>query len=365
MLCKLAKNSFVLMMLLALTGGRAHVATRLSGVNLPVEQSEDAMLTQPAGPAPPFVEWPKAGPVPAEIILRVAPDPSQGFHFPYLLILPQGVASPVSLLIEPNNDGESDVPSGTHLYWALDLAAYRFRTTGKSLGSALLVPVFPRFSNRFGGQELYTHALSRTALTTRIATLARPDQQLLAMIEDAHRRLTSHGVAMRPKVLLNGFSASGNFVLRWAMIHPKAVCAVAAGGFAGLPTLPFDRLQGRKLDYPLGTADWEQMFGMPFDAEAHRQIPHLYYLGAGDRNDAIGSRDSYSRAQQETVRRTLGMDPQGRFRKVERLLHEAGYTKDQFMTPLGMDHAVSAEMEASIGAFMAKQISSGACDRAG
>ncbi len=81
----------------------------------------------------------------------------------------------------------------------------------------LLVPVFPRSHTDW---KTYTHALDRDVICKRNSPLERIDLQLLAMIKDAKTKLASSGYPTKDKFLMTGFSASGTFVNRFALIHP-------------------------------------------------------------------------------------------------------------------------------------------------
>jgi hypothetical protein len=343
--------------------GAALLLVTLAAWVPPIAPGPSAMETQPSGPPPASAPAPALAQLPRATIVEVAARADRGFHFPYLLVLPDAPETPVPIIVEPNNDGESDVPFGTHRYWALDTAQWRYRATGSRIGAAVLVPVFPRFSNRLGGRDIHTHALARTALTTTHGPLRRIDRQLAAMIDDARERMAAEGMTASGRVLLNGFSGSAQFVLRWSMLHPERSCAVAAGGFGGLPTLPIAKLSGRRFDYPLGTADWEAVAGRRFDRQAHARVPQLLYLGGADSNDAVPFRDSYTKRQERAVRATMGMDVQVRVPKVDEILRTAGYRDVAFVIEPGVGHKVTAAMEERIRNFFRQQIASGACDR--
>ena len=151
-------------------------------------------------------------------------DPSKGFHWPYLLYVPKEVHAP-RLLIAPNNTG-----------FATDDAAF-LRASGSCdvaqrlgmvdrLGVPLLVPLFPR-----------------------------------PMVRDVREVLAKAGTTLTARVLLTGFSASGSFVNRCALLHPEHVLAVASGSPGGWPTVPVAAVEGTALSWPVGIADVEVLTG--------------------------------------------------------------------------------------------------------
>ena len=123
------------------------------------------------------------------------------------------------------------------------------------LGTPLLVPLFPRPKAAGEGDNLYLHALTRAALTAEAPALKRVDLQLLAMADDARKLLAAKGVPVDAKLLLRGFSASGSFVNRFAVLHPERVLAVACGSPGGWPLAPAAKAGGETLPYPVGIAD--------------------------------------------------------------------------------------------------------------
>ena len=96
------------------------------------------------------------------------------------------------------------------------------RDLAQRLGTPVLVPVFPRPASQW---RIYTHALDRDALEITSGPLRRIDLQLAAMIGHAQEVLTDNGALVKDRVLMYGFSASGNFTNRFAALHPTMVRA--------------------------------------------------------------------------------------------------------------------------------------------
>ena len=148
-------------------------------------------------------------------------DPSKGFHWPYLLYVPGEVHWP-HLLVAPNNTGfATEDAAFLRASGSCDVA----RSLGMidRLGVPLLVPLFPRPAVAGEEENLYLHALTRASLTTKIPAFKRVDLQLIAMVEDARAVLAEAGARVTSRVLLTGFSASGSFVNRFALLHPENV----------------------------------------------------------------------------------------------------------------------------------------------
>jgi hypothetical protein len=95
--------------------------------------------------------------------------------------------------------------------------------------------------------------LNRRTLATPDKRLHRIDLQLLAMIDDARRRLGARDMPVREEVLMTGFSASGAFVNRFVVLHPARVMAAAAGAVNGMLMLPSSSLGTDRCSFRSGS----------------------------------------------------------------------------------------------------------------
>lgn len=271
-----------------------------------------------------------------------------GFAWPYLLFVPEHVRSP-HLLVVPNNTGfaTDDVD---FLRASASCQLKRDAALATRLGTVMLVPLFPRPASAADGQYLYLHALSRASLETKVAAWARVDLQLLAMIRHARARVPVRADRAGSKVLLSGFSASGSFVNRFALLHPQEVLAVASGSPGGWPLAPTAAFEGEALPYPVGIADLEHLVGRPLDLAAARRVRFFFFLGDADDNDAVPYRDSFSKANEELIFRRFGAKPVARWKIAERLYAERGLSARFALYP-GAGHEVTEAMVADIEKF--------------
>ena len=251
-------------------------------------------------------------------------SPANGFFYPYLLQMPKTEpAGATRLLVEPNNTGAVSDDPAVHLEAAQRLAR-------NALGAAIvarldvpfLVPVFPRPETDW---KIYTHQLDRDSMRIASGPMRRLDLQLIAMIEDAQRRLRAAGVHVDDKVLMTGFSASATFANRFTMLHPERVRAVATGGLNGLLMVPASAIDTVPLPYPIGTADVEKLTGKRVDVAAWRLVPQFIYMGALDDNDALHFGDGYDDDERALVYAVLGeaMQPD-RWTRVQSIYRDAG-----------------------------------------
>ena len=224
-------------------------------------------------------------------LLRISEDSAKGFHWPYFLCIPNELRNRTVLLVEPNNTGSLSDDLAFHEASANALVKSR-SDFAIALDVPLLVPVFPRPSSY---NYLYTHALDRYSLLTTAQlngkSLARIDNQLMAMISDAKQRLSARGFDVADKIFMMGFSASGAFTSRFTAIHPDLIMASAPGSPGGWPLAPVPSWQGITLRYPVGIFDLATLTGIDFDLNALRNVPQFIYVGNIDRNDALDTRE--------------------------------------------------------------------------
>ncbi len=235
-------------------------------------------------------------------ILEVQANPLKGFQFPYLLYVPATaeVHRFPYLLVETNNTPEpssniADLTKDTNAA-IRELTSFSFGNgVAERLGAPFLIPIFPR-PKKTNGSDIYTFALSREAFLIPEGPLRRIDLQLAAMIADAKQRLAARSEAVQDKIMMTGFSASAMFASRFVFLHPDLVKAAAFGAVNAFFTLPMTELNGHKLEFPLGIADYQNLTGHPFPASVCKKISEFVFMGANDTNDSVSldGGDSYS-----------------------------------------------------------------------
>jgi len=244
-------------------------------------------------------------------LMELSPDKEgpQRYSWPYLLVKPAQLAAggAGTLLVVPNNTG---FPSDAgELLRASAICELGFGAISgplaiaDGLGAALLMPPFPRT------EQLYLQALTRASLKQDIEPkFNRVDKQLIAMIDDARAKLAAMNYPVQPRVLMAGFSASGVFTNRFAVLHPERVLAAAVGGPGGWPIAPVRADRGKTLPYPVGIADLdnEELGGQVVDLAALQRVHFLFLLGDGDTNDAVPCRDSFSNTQADLINSLFG-----------------------------------------------------------
>lgn len=266
-------------------------------------------------------------------------DPVQGYHADFYLYVSPGArrtaqaGGALTLLVQPNNSGTNSDDPAVHRKDAWWMGFERHRLAD-DLGVALLVPAFVRPAEDW---HIYTHALDRDVLTTPREDLARLDLQLLAMVDRARAALEAEGLASKERFLMQGYSASGMFANRFAVLHPGRLLGVAAGSPGGWPIAPTTHHDGEPLAYPAGIADVEALTGQPFDSVAYRALPQLVVMGTLDDNDALDFTDGWEAEASAQVERLFGPDPLSRWQMAGDLYRRAG-ARAEFVLVEGVGH---------------------------
>lgn len=177
-------------------------------------------------------------------------NPEAGFEYPYFLLLPKLKSSLEKhyLIVETNNSGvQSD--------FSIHIDKTRKEILGKGpgpmvaedLNMPLMLPVFPRNKDSV---MVYTHALDRDSMLLKNDKSERLDLQLLRMVEDARKQLAAREVIVEEKFVMVGFSASGTFSNRFAILHPSSLLAVSSGAVNSIPMLPIASIEKNKTYLP-------------------------------------------------------------------------------------------------------------------
>jgi predicted esterase len=271
--------------------------------------------------------------------VRYPANAGLGFHFPYYLHVPSCIDTQSVLVVEPNNTGMGSDEFSVHDVAASNLISRRV-TFANEVQAPFLVPVFPRpYSNWW----FYTHALDRDTLAADILELRRLDLQLIAMIDDARSRLTTQGTALDSQIFILGFSASGMFANRFAILHPTLIKAAAVGSPGGWPIAPVSSWSGEALRFNVGVADLQSLTGTNFNAVAYRRVPHYFFIGDQDTNDSVPFDDSYDAVDRELVNRLFGDTPVARWPQAQAIYAAEGCAAE-FVTYPGVGHNFTSKM---------------------
>ncbi len=287
-----------------------------------------------------------------QLYTRVQPDIKKGFHWPYYFYIPKNSSNKKMkyLFVMPNNSGFANDNWVAHESAVVNDLQGIGATIAEQLETPLLIPVFPRLQKY---ENLYTHALDRDSLTTEIEGLKRIDRQLISMIDDARGRMKPKGLVLNEKVLMAGFSASGMFVNRFAILHPERVRAAAVGSPGGWPIAPVSEYKGQTLRYPIGVADIEKLTGRKFALEAFQKVPLYFYIGSLDQNDSVPFDDSYDSEDRGVINGNFGKTPLKRWPFAENI-YKSKYCSAKFVVYPLVGHEITAMMGKDIIRFFKK-----------
>jgi len=318
-------------------------------------------------------------------LVLVPAMPEGGFHWPYFLVLPSDMHRQANeghrryLVVDVNNTGPGGSAPETiaRTRAELELGEQVSMKLAEELWSPLLIPAIPRpvITYRYGGEEntLFTHALDRDAATLHlkmqdpdlarllerqfgqagftVESLTHLDRQVVAMIEHAVGYLNHYGHGVEEQVFLVGFSASGTFTDRLAALHPEKVRALVSGATLDNMLLPLAEYGGEKLIYPIGTADYAEVAGRPFDLAAHNRVARLIYMGEDDPNNTLLYRDSYGDEERRIITKLWGEAVLPRAEALTALYGEAG-GHGIFILDRGVGHGYSEAMYRYMRAFL-------------
>ncbi|MBK9164697.1 MAG: hypothetical protein IPM21_12485 [Acidobacteria bacterium] len=290
-------------------------------------------------------------------VTKVDARPAAGFNYPYYLYVPPSFFEAAAkgkertILVLPNNTGKNDDDFNVHEADVKRRIAQNSQIA-EGLDVAILTPVSPRPATDW---KTYTHALDRDTMVTAKTDkkdYARPDLQLIAMIDDARERLAKEaGLKFDRRVLMLGFSASGMFVNRFTFLHPDRVKAAAIGSPGGWPIVPAASYKGKSLRYPIGVADLRSVSGEDIELEKLRSVPMFIFLGDKDDNDSVVFDDSYDKEDRELIMPLLGQKPLDRWDAAREMYKSAGLNAEFKLYP-GIGHTITLEMRSDILAFL-------------
>jgi hypothetical protein len=289
-------------------------------------------------------------------LLVVKKNPEKGFYNDYILFIPK--ETPLNkktfLVVEPNNTGKISDSLEVHKKYAIGLAS--ISSVGNNISTELkiplLVPIFPRPASQ---PLIYTHALDRDVMEEKSPELKRLDLQLLEMVNDAKTVLTSMNIQIAPKFFMNGFSASATFTNRFSFIHPGKIKALAIGGFNGNLMLPQNEINGIKVDYPIGTSDFPELFGESFDTDTYKSIPQFIYMGKLDENDAVQFDDAYNENERRIINDNIGRYVLERYLECQKI-YQANNITPVFKTYESIGHWTTSAVNLEVIKFFFNQM---------
>ena len=197
----------------------------------------------------------------------VYPSATSNYKNPYILVLPKQINDNSLLAVEVNNleteNEEQLINNGL-------LTAYHLTVNLKEYNNPILIPIIPSVRN---GVPYYQQLSRECFFIPSDNSLYRIDLQVLNIINEVKQKI-SNIAKINEKIFLNGYSSSGVFAQRFALLHPEIIDTLCVGGASGSIPIPTE-----KLEYPIGIADYESLTDKPFDLESYSKIKFRYYVG--------------------------------------------------------------------------------------
>lgn len=191
---------------------------------------------------------------------------------PYILVIPEDLGEEKELVVESLNF------EGTNI---IDKIVTHVIELLKGIVEVIDdAPILIPFTPDVRGGTPYYQQLSRECFEEvkdekYKIEYPRVDLQIIDTINNAKNKIKQEtGTNVADKIFLNGYSSSGVFAQRFALIHPEIVGRVLIGGASGSIPLPTE-----EFDYPLGIKDYRKLFGTDFNEAEYRKIQFAYYVG--------------------------------------------------------------------------------------
>lgn len=213
------------------------------------------------------------------------PDYDKRINIPSIIAIPMTENAGKRVIMESNNLESVDLER--ILEQGIETGRRLARLTDNHPG-VIIVPLIPSYRNAPYFQQLSRECfeLSTDDRNYRI------DEQIVRIVDKAKEIVKKEkGIDLEDKIFLNGYSSSGVFAQRFALLHPELIDAACIGGASGSIPVPTG-----DLSYPIGIADYKGLTGKEFDMDSYSQIDFTYYVGeletqnkAETRFDEIGN----------------------------------------------------------------------------
>lgn len=205
-----------------------------------------------------------------------------GSMFPYILVYPKTIDENCELIVDTLNTlnthstKEREV---TFIYGAEKIGSY--------VRSQINAPMLYVYVPGENENEPYYQHLARECFTSNDLKYPRCDLLVKQSILDAQKKLRSiSGKDVSDKIVLNGYSTSGVFAQRFAVIHPEIISKAIIGAATGSIPIP-----SKDLDWPFGIRNFEELFGKKFDEDSYKKIQFAYYVGELEARETSNRRD--------------------------------------------------------------------------
>ena len=154
------------------------------------------------------------------------------------------------------------------------------------LDAIFLYISLPETAMQDGGRHL---ELDTTTLLEK-GSFGHIDQQVCNLIDDVEAFIREKKrIELPKKIDMYGYSGEGDFIVRFALLHPQYLHAVCAGGISWSPSVALETLNGETLNYPLGLGNIEK-YSDDFNLEQWKNIHFFIDMGKLDDRGSYNNR---------------------------------------------------------------------------
>ncbi len=182
---------------------------------------------------------------------------------PFLLIIPKNIENNSTLIMESNN---LETNNKKELFKQGIETAKHLLELSKSK-SPILIPILPSEKEGTYWQQLSSECFKKDKNIH--LKIMQTIEKSKAIIKE------KRNIEINDKIFLNGYSSSGVFAQRLALIYPEIIDTACIGGASG--SIP---IIDSRIDYPIGIGNYEKIFQKPFDKEEYKKINFEYYVGS-------------------------------------------------------------------------------------
>ena len=182
---------------------------------------------------------------------------------PFLLIIPKNIENNSTLIMESNN---LETNNKKELFKQGIETAKHLLELSKSK-SPILIPILPSEKEGPYWQQLSSECFKKDK---------NIHLKIMQTIEKSKAIIKKkRNIEINDKIFLNGYSSSGVFAQRLALIYPEIIDTACIGGASG--SIP---IIDSRIDYPIGIGNYEKIFQKAFNKEEYTKINFEYYVGS-------------------------------------------------------------------------------------
>ena len=182
---------------------------------------------------------------------------------PFLLIIPKNIENNSTLIMESNN---LETNNKKELFKQGIETAKHLLELSKSK-SPILIPILPSEKEGPYWQQLSSECFKKDKNIH--LKIMQTIEKSKAIIKE------KRNIEINDKIFLNGYSSSGVFAQRLALIYPEIIDTACIGGASG--SIP---IIDSRIDYPIGIGNYEKIFQKAFNKEEYKKINFEYYVGS-------------------------------------------------------------------------------------